>query len=429
MAKKVIPSIHIPIQDKDGSMSLPWYLFLKWIVDNSGNIDEIQKEVDEIQEEVGGLQDTKVDKTSDAEKLYGTDENGDQTTYDIESLIPDVNLDDVTVNKNASDQIQAIGTKNKNTASGATANIYDWVGTLAEYNAQNIATDHPDWLCFITDDANPDTTYTKAEADALFVRKTGNHNEEANGQKNWTNQILIKYGKTAPSTNTTKADIIDDGYIYANSNTSNKVDGMYIIRRQGISGDRFVIYGAGFRDGADANNIWNELQIGVAQDDTSFARVTTSDMSVSKSSNDIVTARHLIRVLQAIWPVGSIFITEANSCPLANLFGTWTLQSAATGRALWGGNGSNGGGTIAAGAPNITGNVNGVSNRSFYSSPTADGVFYVDSYANNQFAGGSGIGSNSALLHFNASRSSSVYGNSSTIQPPAYRVNVWKRTA
>ena len=32
--------------------------------------------------------------------------------------------------------------------------VYDWVGTLAEYNAQNIATTHPDWLCFITDDVN-----------------------------------------------------------------------------------------------------------------------------------------------------------------------------------------------------------------------------------------------------------------------------------
>ena len=58
-----------------------------------------------------------------------------------------------------------------------------------------------------------------------------------------------------------------------------------------------------------------------------------------------------------------------------------------------------------------------MSNRNFYSSPTADGVFYVDSYGNNNFAGGGGVGSNSALLHFNASRSSSIYGNNMYVRP------------
>lgn len=76
---------------------------------------------------------------------------------------------------------------------------------------------------------------------------------------------------------------------------------------------------------------------------------------------------------------------------------------------------------IEAGLPNITGNVNGVSNRSFYSSPTADGAFYVDSYGNNAFAGGGGVGNNSALLHLNASRSSSIYGNSNTVQPQSVK--------
>ena len=65
--------------------------------------------------------------------------------------------------------------------------------------------------------------------------------------------------------------------------------------------------------------------------------------------------------------------------------------------------------------PSMQGNVNGVSNKYFYSSPTADGVFYVDSYGNNAFAGGGGVGNNSALLHFNASRSSSIYGRYSNV--------------
>lgn len=54
---------------------------------------------------------------------------------------------------------------------------YDWIGTLAEYNEQDIATNHPDWLCFITDDVNKsgedvyDNVYSKTEADETFVAK------------------------------------------------------------------------------------------------------------------------------------------------------------------------------------------------------------------------------------------------------------------
>ena len=32
------------------------------------------------------------------------------------------------------------------------------------------------------------------------------------------------------------------------------------------------------------------------------------------------------------------------------------------------------------------------------------------------------------LIAFNASKSSSVYGNSTTAQPAAYYINIWKRT-
>jgi hypothetical protein len=38
------------------------------------------------------------------------------------------------------------------------------------------------------------------------------------------------------------------------------------------------------------------------------------------------------------------------------------------------------------------------------------------------------IGTN-AGLGFDASRSNSIYGNADTVQPPAYLVNIWKRTA
>lgn len=70
--------------------------------------------------------------------------------------IGNVAVDGDTTSFNANNSLQANGVMNKNTAGGATEKIYDWVGTLAEYTAQDIATNHPDWLCFITDDQASD---------------------------------------------------------------------------------------------------------------------------------------------------------------------------------------------------------------------------------------------------------------------------------
>ena len=81
-------------------------------------------------------------------------------------------IDNTTISKNTSDKLQAIGTVNKNTASGSTNPIYDWVGTLAEYESQNVATTHPDWVCYITDDVEGgETVYTKTEQDVMLAEK------------------------------------------------------------------------------------------------------------------------------------------------------------------------------------------------------------------------------------------------------------------
>ena len=74
------------------------------------------------------------------------------TTEMLNEIQANIEVDGVTIQKNSSNQFQAIGSLNKNTTSGATPNVYDWVGTYAEYQAQDIENTHPEWLCFITDD-------------------------------------------------------------------------------------------------------------------------------------------------------------------------------------------------------------------------------------------------------------------------------------
>ena len=71
------------------------------------------------------------------------------------------------------DQLTANGVLDQNTSSAK----FDWVGTLEEYNINNIAINHPDWICYIVDDVyGGDTVYTKAQVDKLLAEHTGGVN-------------------------------------------------------------------------------------------------------------------------------------------------------------------------------------------------------------------------------------------------------------
>lgn len=150
----------------------------------------------------------------------------------------------------------------------------------------------------------------------------------------------------------------------------------------------------------------------------------TQDTSASSTSNVFSTAAtkaYVHNILAALYPVGSIYIGTQATCPLATLISGSTWELVAENRALWGGNGSNANTTIAAGLPNITGSVNGPSGKS------ATGAFTVTPRA--ALTGGNSTSIREGDLNFDASRSNSIYGNSNTVQPPAYRVNIWRRTA
>jgi hypothetical protein len=133
-------------------------------------------------------------------------------------------------------------------------------------------------------------------------------------------------------------------------------------------------------------------------------------------------------LLSSLYPVGSIYIGTQNTCPLASLISGSQWQLVAQDRALWGGNGSNGNTTIAAGLPNITsGKWFGIyANYDSTESTPNSAVRRAGDYKSN---GSAGSGDARSDYNFSASRSSSIYGQSSTVQPPAYRVNVWRRTA
>ena len=130
-------------------------------------------------------------------------------------------------------------------------------------------------------------------------------------------------------------------------------------------------------------------------------------------------------LLEMIYPVGAIYIGTMNICPLSALFGTW--EKVSSGRVLQGADENhNPGTTIEAGLPNITGYFNATSQGRSTKPSTATGEALYSVGSTIAISAGSSGGTDS-WIKFDASRSSSIYGNSDVVQPAAFVVNIWKR--
>ena len=130
---------------------------------------------------------------------------------------------------------------------------------------------------------------------------------------------------------------------------------------------------------------------------------------------------HVLSNLQSIYPVGSLYIGTTDTCPIANLFGTW--EKIEEGLCLQSVKGKQvAGTTVQAGLPNITGTAG---NLGQVGGKVTTGAFY-DAGLSGDVDYASVVG---YKVGFDASRSNPIYGKSDTVQPPAYLVNIWKRTA
>ena len=167
------------------------------------------------------------------------------------------------------------------------------------------------------------------------------------------------------------------------------------------------------------------LGVFIDADGTTYAQAPTVS-NASDNSTNIATTAFIHKVFDAIYPVGSVYLGTQTTCPMTIAIpgSTWALVS--SGKALWTGTGSNGNTTIEAGLPNITGAF--TANGATAAASAKTGAFYNSGGGNNSSTGG-GISGQTNGYGFDASLSNAIYGKSTTVQPPAYVVNVWRRTA
>ena len=128
------------------------------------------------------------------------------------------------------------------------------------------------------------------------------------------------------------------------------------------------------------------------------------------------------------------WISEDPTSPAALFGGSW--EQIASERVLMGASSTHAAGsTVEAGLPNIIGSLTETKSdggsspfRGNKNAITSIGALEVTEIASN-YAGYSSYSGSAYDISFNASRSNSIYGASTTVQPAAYYVHIWHRVA
>lgn len=157
-----------------------------------------------------------------------------------------VAIDNSTITKNLSDEIQAVATLNANSAAGATNPIYDWVGTMAEYEAQSVATIHPDWVCYITDDIGGSATEIGEITEAL------NGKADVSALNTKTAHVVTEFQAPTSANGYTWYRKYADGWVEQGGRIPGNVGGTYNVSMPVEMADtNYNFIGTGYKDSND----------------------------------------------------------------------------------------------------------------------------------------------------------------------------------
>lgn len=198
--------------------------------------------------------------------------------------------------------------------------------------------------------------------------------------------------------------------------------------------------------GSKSSKTWaNEAKNSASTATTKATEASNSASAAAKSAENAKTwdpssyytktevDNKMVSMIDFFYPIGSMYISADKSKTKADFpfmkYGTWTEVPANL--CLQTGNAGEAGTQRRAGLPNITGSAE----VGYYAGPSlpviyANGAFRsLDSGRKGGYLKEEGGAKQNTQLNFNASSSNSIYGSSNTVQPPAYMVRAWIRTA
>ena len=155
------------------------------------------------------------------------------------------------------------------------------------------------------------------------------------------------------------------------------------------------------------------------------AKAMLDSLQAEVDSRSFYTRAEVDALLKSVnpFPVGSIYQSTDPTSPAALFGGTW--EEIASDRVLMGASRSHAAGTtVKAGLPNITGSF--VANV-HYMSHEVSGAFTAGDRITS--TGANNGDANVYKFSLDASKSNAIYGRSSTVQPAAYYVHIWRRVA
>lgn len=175
----------------------------------------------------------------------------------------------------------------------------------------------------------------------------------------------------------------------------------------------------------------NTMSSGVSNKETLSAKNQPNGYCGLDANGNVaqtVLSKVIASVLGSLFPVGGLYVVgfDSTTCPIAPLIPGSTWEKVGFGEVLQVADQYHAVGThTPAALPNLWGNINFHSGDFVHE---ANGVFSVS-------ASGTSVGlmnnpqNNNLWFDFNAKRNNSIYQDGATVQPPAYRVMVWRRTA
>lgn len=214
--------------------------------------------------------------------------------------------------------------------------------------------------------------------------------------------------------------VLDNSYQFVTSGSSSPVG--YSQMNNSSKAVFWVRGGGSYRIHSDWDANW-QLQTSTHTDSGQSVSPTTSYPGVNYNKATLDGGA------LSSYPVGSIYMSTSSTSPASLFGGSW--QSIASERVLMGVSSSHGAGsTVDAGLPNISsGSDAALDIQGSWGAPNCRAPFAQTWQGNSELSSSTWSSTPKVIsARFDASLCNSIYGRSSTVQPAAYYVYMWRRT-